>query len=183
MKRFIQIALPSGHVYEIPTRVIAENRAEAMFKDHPVEFPTLGDALVDTTELFDDSSEIREWALNNMNPDEYMPSARLIRFLPPEQEFDSAEWSYHDDIAKVAEINGYDALISPVEAVLAWMVSSGQRVNVTVLKGKQEDGKPFGILAAVVAGDEATLNHFITALHFTDGMIAKKAAIHPAIIN
>lgn len=181
MKPYIQIALSSGHVYEIPTKVIAENRAAAMFKDHPVEFATLGDALVDTTELFDDANEIREWALNNMNPDEYLPGARLIRFLPPEQEFDSAEWSYHDAQATIEDIVGEDVLRQPVEAVLGSMGATGQRCSVTVLND-QDGSKPFGMVALVI-GDEPTLGAFIGAIQFTNDLIDKKKSIDPAIIN
>lgn len=179
MKPFIQIALSTGHVYEVPTEVIAQNRAKTMQELHPSEFPTLEDALADTRELFDDGYQIEDWAKNNMNPPEYLPSARLIRFITPEQDFsNSAEWSFHDAPAMMGELTGDDILRQPIEAVLSVLGASQQICNVTVLN--DNEGKPFAAMA-LIQGPEPVINAFVTALQFTAERVA--AATQPAITH
>lgn len=171
MKPFIQIALSTGHVFEIKTDVIARDRAAAMLANHPDEFANLDEAMVDTVELFDDAYEIRDWALNNMNPDEYIVGARLVRFVAPEQNFDSADWSFHDAPTIVGELDGEQILRQPVEFVLSTMATAQQMVNVTVL---HDQDRPFGAMVLLL-GDKPVLDGFITALQFTANHIANGA--------
>lgn len=172
MKPYIQIALATGHVFEVKTDVIAKNRAAVMLAYHPDEFKNLDEALVDTVELFDDADEIRDWALNNMNPPDYIGSARLVRFIAPEQDFNTSEWSYHDQAALMGELDGEQILRQPVEAVLSVLAASGQLCNVTVLNG--EDGKPFGMMAVVI-GNEPIVGAFISTLQYTAGQLSNGA--------
>lgn len=169
MKPFTQIAVSTGHVFEIATEVIAKDRAAAMLANHPDEFANLDEALADTVELFDDASEIRDWALNNMNPDEYITGARLVRFVAPEQNFDSADWSFRDAPTIVGELDGEQILRQPVEFVLSTMATAQQMVNVTVLN--DGEGEPFGAMVLII-GNKPVLDGFITALQFTAGHIA-----------
>ena len=169
MKPFTRVQVSTGHVFEIETEVIANDRAAAMLANRPDEFANLGEALADTVELFDDSDEIRDWALNNMNPDEYISRSRLVRFLAPEQEFDSAEWSYHDRPSIVGELDGEQILRQPVEFVLSTMAASRQMVSMTVLN--DGESKPFGAMVLII-GDKPILDSFIAALQFTSGCIA-----------
>lgn len=169
MKPFTRIAVSTGHVFEVATEVIARDRAAAMLANHPDEFATMEEALADTVELFDDSDAIRDWAMNNMNPDEYISGSRLVRFLAPEQQFDSAEWSYHDLPSIVGELDGEQILRQPVEFVLSTMAASRQMVSVTVLNDGQS--KPFGAMVLLL-GDKPILDSFITALQFTSNHIA-----------
>lgn len=164
MKPYIQIALSTGHVFEIATQVIAENRAKAMQELHKDEFATLDEALADTVELFEDNYQVRDWALNNMNPEDYMPTARLVRFTPPEQDFNSAEWSHHDNRAMMGELDGQQIMRQPVEAVLSTMAMSNQIANVTVLNGS--DGAPFGAMALFI-GNQNVIGAYVTAIQFT----------------
>lgn len=169
MKPFTRVQVSTGHVFEIATEVIANDRAAAMLANHPDEFANLDEALADTVELFDDSDEIRDWALNNMNPDEYISRSRLVRFLAPEQEFDSAEWSYHDMPTIVGELDGEQILHQPVEFVLSTMAASRQMVSVTVLN--DGESKPFGAMVMIL-GDKPILDDFIAALQFIAGRLA-----------
>lgn len=169
MKPFTRIAVSTGHVFEVATEVIARDRAAAMLANHPDEFANLDEAMADTVELFDDGYAIRDWALNNMNPDEYISGARLVRFLAPEQDFDSAEWSHHDLPSIVGELDGEQILRQPVEFVLSTMAASRQMVSVTVLNDGQS--KPFGAMVLLL-GDKPILDSFITALQFTSNHIA-----------
>lgn len=175
MKPFIQIALTSGQVYEIPTQVIAANRAKVMLDSHKDEFPDLEAAMTDTVELFDDNYEVRDWALNNMNPEDYMPSARMVRFVPPEQDFNTAEWSHHDAPAIVGELDGEQIMRQPLEAVFSTMASANQICSVTVISGP--DGKPFAGVGVFI-GSEAIVNTYARGLAtVTQHLTAKPAEI------
>lgn len=174
MKPFIQIALAAGHVYELPTEVIAQHRAayyHGRFKDS--EFPTLESALQDTRECFADSDEISDWARNNMNPSDYLHAARLVRYTP-DKDFVNAEWTAHELPAMVAELDGEQVLSSPVEAVMATMAASKQLCNITVLNDAQ--GNPFGA-AVMILGGPNVVQSFVTALQFTSDQLVGLAGL------
>jgi len=63
------VVMPNGERWAVPVLIIIEDRAKYMFKEHPDEFPTLGDAIKDTAEYFadDDNYQLHDWASNNMN--------------------------------------------------------------------------------------------------------------------
>lgn len=171
MKKFIQITLNTGHVYEIPTGAIVENRAAYYHANKPEEFPTLDDAKDDTVGLFDDATQIADWAANNMNWDELLPNAKLIRFKPPaEQPWHEGEMSFHDTPALMGELDGTTIMKQPVELVMHTMAMTGQLCNVTILNGP--DGAPYGAFAMII-GNAPVINSYITALQFTGDMLTK----------
>lgn len=174
MKTFIQIALPTGHVYEVATRVVAESRAKSMQALHSSEFPTLEDAMADTTELFaEDTYQIKDWALNQMQPDELLSAARLVRFTPPDQDLQYGEWTYSDHPAPLAELGGDEIMKHPVESVLSTMAASGQLCNVTVLNGP--DGNAHAAMALII-GDQNIIGSYIAALQFVGDKITEAPA-------
>lgn len=175
MKPFIQLTLSTGQTYEFPSQVIAANRAKCMLELHPDEFANLDAAMADTVELFDDSYEIRDWALNNMNPEDYMPFAQPVRFTAPERDFNTAEWSYHDAPAIVGEIDANDIMNAPVEAVVTSMAASRQLCNVSVLNGA--DGKPFAAIAVII-GHESVLHPYLNTLTNLTNQIAAAISQH-----
>ena len=176
MKPFIQIALPSGHVYQIETSVIAELRAKVMLSLHADEFPTIAEALADTVEYFDDDYSVCDWATSNMKPEDYMPSARLVRFTPPEADYANADWTLREHAAPVAELSGDEILRHPVESVFSVMAASGQLCNVTVLN--MPDGKPYAAMVLII-GNEAVVGSYINALQITGELITGSAAANP----
>lgn len=180
MKPYVQIALSTGHVFEVATETIAAHRAKIMLELHPSEFADLDASLADTREVFDDALEVRDWALNNMRPEEYVSSARLVRFVPPEQDFNTAEWSFHDHNAIMGELDGDKIMRQPVEAVLSTLAAANQLCNVTVLNGV--DGKPFAMMSLVI-GNENVIGAFVTALRFTADKVAGAAGITPQPLN
>lgn len=164
MKKFLQITMSNGHVYEVPTSVIADNRATAMAALHPGEFATLSDAKEDTTALFDDDSfQIEDWAKNQMNWSEIVPHAKLIRALPRSSGWPNVEVTYHDHQALLGELDGDVIMSQPVELIMHTMATSGQLCNVTVLNG--QDGKPYAAMA-LMFGNEAVINSYLTGLQF-----------------
>jgi hypothetical protein len=163
MKPFIQIALATGHVYEVSTDVIADDRAAAVLSESPSKFVSLKDALDDTAKLFADESNIILWA-RGMNPDNYLHSARLVRFTPPAKDFAGAQWSIHDAPAMSGELDGDQVMDQTVEAVMSTMSASRQFCNISVLNNQQ--GEPFGA-AVLILGDNRAVSAFVTALNFT----------------
>ena len=170
MKKYIQLTLNTGHVYEIPTSVIANNRAAAMMAAHPDEFATIESAMEDTTGLFtDDSWNIQDWAANNMNWPELLPDAKLIRFRPPvAQAWHEGEFAFHDAPALMGELDGETIMKQPVELVMHAMAMSGQLCNVTVLNGPTE--QPYGAFVMIL-GNTPVINSYITALQFVGNQI------------
>jgi len=177
MKPFIQIALSSGHVFEVPTQAIAENRAKDMLDLHKDEFADLAAALADTTELFEDSSEIRDWALNNMNPSDYLPGSRLILFTPPEQDFNTAEWSYHDAPAIVGELDGETIMQTPLEYVASVMAASRQLCGITMCRSQAADEQ---VGVAVFLGPVSVTNTYAQALEVVTRNVAAQINAVPA---
>lgn len=177
MKPFTQIALPTGHFYELPTEAIAQHRAAVMQKAHPDEFATLESALEDSRELFkDDDYNIQDWAQNNMQQDEVLSHARLVRFTPPEQSLQEGTWATSDQPAMSGEIDGSTIMQHTVESVLSVMAASQQLCNVTVLNG--EDGKPHAAMALII-GNEAIIGSYLTALQFVGNQITGQTAPTP----
>lgn len=177
MKPFIQITLPTGQTYEINTAVIAGHRAAAMCME-PGKFPDLDAAMAETLEVFEDDGEVITWAQNQMVPADYMGSARLVRFAPPEPDYKAATWVLSEHKALLGEIEASMIMASPVEHVLTIMAASRQLCNVTVLN--DEDGAPYAALALII-GPPNVLGAYINTLDFTGRQITGEQA--PALPN
>ena len=170
MKPFIQISMPNGMVFEIPTQVIADHRTACMQEAHPEEFHTLEAASEDTRELFtEDSWHIKDWAANNMNWDELQPHAKLIRFKQDtDHQWYEGEFTYHDMPALLGELDGATIMHQPVELIMQTMATASILCNVTVLNGA--NGQPCGAFALIV-GDAGVVNSYLTALQFTGNVL------------
>lgn len=164
--KFVHIHQPNGCVFEIPVEVIAANRAayyHDKFKES--EFPTLESAREDTDGLFaDDAYEIKDWAANNMNWDELQQHARLVRFTPPDMQWQDGEWTYHEHRSITGELDADTVMKVPLELVATTMIEAQQLCNVTVLNA--QDGKPFGAVAVVIGSPEV-VQAYLTTLGFT----------------
>lgn len=166
MKKFIHVLLDTGHLYEIPASVIAQNRAKTMLEMHPEEFADLAAAELDTDELFEDSDQIRDWGLNQMNVPELMKEARLVRYTPPEQDFAGGEWSYHEHAAMIPQLETQTMLAMPVEMAVAAMAA--HRNLCQVLQLNAEDGQPYAAVV-LIQGGPAIVGTYVGALtHLTN---------------
>lgn len=179
MKPFLHLTLPNGMVFEIPTQVVADNRAKAMLEAHPDEFKNLPEAMEDTVGLFtDDSWNIQDWAANNMNWSDLQNSARMIRFTPPDMsEWNNGEFSYHDHPGMLGEVDGDSIMRQPLELTLNVMAASSQVCNVSLLGN--DNGQPFAAVAVMI-GDATVLQPFIIALQHVAGQIAGTSQAAPA---
>lgn len=160
MKPFIRLLLPTGHLYEIAAQAVAENRAAAMLALHPDEFKTLEESMLDTTELFEDNYEVRDWALNNMQQAELLGIARLVRFTMPEIDLQAADWEYHETAAMIPALDQNAILTWPLELTLQAMASHGKLCQLTKL------GEPGAeaVLLALVQSNPAVVTMYSNAL-------------------
>jgi hypothetical protein len=171
MKPFTQIAFPSGPVFEIPTAVIAKNRASTMRELYSDEFATEESAMEDTVELFKASDyDIEDWARNNMNwSTDLEPHARLVRFTPPALDHvNDAEWVFKDIPGMVGELDAETIMRQPVEMVLSTMAASQQLCNVTVLN--DPNGKPHAAMALII-GNEHVIGAYVQAMQMVGDAI------------
>lgn len=155
MKPFIQFTFPSGHVLEVPTLPIAEDRAKYYFeRAGQTEFSTLEEALTDTTDYFDDSQEITEWLFNNMDVDQLaLKHGRLVNFRPQPLDWSEVERDFHDERATVPKLEDFRAnlLQVPVEMVVSSMASAGDVCGAQMLMNAA-DGQPHQALIFVQGG-------------------------------
>lgn len=74
----LRVTMPDGSKWDVPVRVIAENRAQ--YYVDIGEFVALNESLDETTELFEsDDYEIDDWAANNMNWDDVKDKAVQVQ--------------------------------------------------------------------------------------------------------
>lgn len=112
-------------------------------------------------------------AANNMNWSDLEQHARLIRFTPPDmREWYTGEFSYHDLPSMLGEVDGASLMQQPLELTLNVMAASGQLCNISVMNAP--DGQPFAAVA-VMLGNNAVLNPFLTALQYVAGQFAPAA--------
>lgn len=167
MKPYLQIALPTGHVYEVNTAAVAQHHADAIMAE-PSGL-TAEQALEQATARFSNPGEIRNYVLAQMNIDELMATSRLVRFVPPVQDFtaDAVSWTTHDAPAIIGELSAVDIMRQPIEAVLNTMADSMQSANVTVLN---HGTAVFGAIG-VFLGNENTVAKYIQAIQFTTNLL------------
>lgn len=175
MKAYLHVTMPNGRIYEIPTALIAENRAAYYHEHHKDEFPTPEAAMADTTELFADDYEIADWAKNNMDWSDVEKQARMIAVEPGESleaAWTNAEITAHAERTQVAEIfrQGGALLPLPLELLMTGMAENGNICSCIALTPDPET-PPAGAIA-VVRGPYTTL--FLHALQSTTEFIAQR---------
>lgn len=176
MKPFLLLALATGHLFEIPTKAIAEDRAKHMLESHPADFATLEAALADTVDYFEDSFQIEDWAKNNMN--DILKDARLVRFTAPALDLNSAEWSFEDTPRIIPQIDPAQVLQMPVEMAMSAMAVYNNICQIVVLN--DQSGKP-NCAMVLIQGGQAIVGTYTGALqHLTNTFIApaQPAASH-----
>lgn len=151
MRQFTQISFSTGHVFEVPTNVIAAHRASAMKNLHGDEFPTIEDAMRDSVELFDDEMQIRDWALNQMNwQGDLQPHARLVRYIPAPLDMNQTEWSHHDVQALVGDLAQDTVLQTPMWTLVSLLAAKHQALSAYTMP--DQHGQPYAMVAIAQGG-------------------------------
>lgn len=173
MKEFIRFSLPSGHVFELNARVVADDRAACYHKHNPDEFKTLDEAREDTIGLFDDDFEVYDWLANNMDIDEVMAKhGRLVAFKPHALAWHEADRTHTDERAAVEPVSGDDIMSVPVEMVISQMAGNGELCNVTLMNNP-ETGQPQSAMV-FIHGGPAVVDTFIQGLQAITNHIASR---------
>lgn len=136
MKPFTLFTFPSGLTFQVPTQVIANNRAQ----NYAAEF---GDDLQrslaeDTVPLFtEDEYNVQDWALSNMNWSDLAPFARLVECsttAPDEDQFMQALVTL-SATATVPKIpNDGTLLLKPTELLIYDMANEGLTAKVLFIE-------------------------------------------------
>lgn len=127
MKPYLQLTLASGHVFEIPTKVIADDRAAYYFKVCPDDFKTFAEAEADTIGYFDDGRAITEWLFNSMDVEKIAKAhGRLVAFDPPSVDWGDCEAELTDEPATVQALSGETIMEMPVSMVSASMAATNE---------------------------------------------------------
>lgn len=155
MKPYIHVKFNDGSIFEVPTSIIVQDRAAYYHERDKDEFPTLDDAIKETTDLFsDDSFEIEDWAKNNMNWDEILPHARLIDFEASERDWSASDLSYHDErttIAPPENVNDMGRI--PLDLAIMQMGHQGNCCSFLPIAADAK-GMPGGALVLVQGGSQ-----------------------------
>lgn len=112
MKPYLNVKFADGYIYEVPTIVIATDRANHFHANYKEEFPTFDDALKETVAVFDDTFEIEDWAKNNMNWEEIEPHSKIIGFEPPERSWFESEIEFVDEPTNLTPPSKEENLLS-----------------------------------------------------------------------
>lgn len=185
MKPFVNFTFPSGHVYRVPTSVIAANRA----KHYASEFD--GDEQrslkEDTEPLFTSHpNEVNEWAKNNMNWEELADQAFLIRFegSDPANAWMEATGEVSDGELP-GQLRGETLLRQPLEMILATMAAEQSNVNAIYV---ERPGGANKIAFITIRGPESVVDAYMMMLnHFTHHLAEeatkKEAAATGALVE
>jgi len=74
--KVLRVTMPNGDIYQIPAKVIAEDKARYYAKEHGASYTSI------IHETMNDDYEIEDWASNNMNWDEVEKFAKLVSRIP-----------------------------------------------------------------------------------------------------
>lgn len=176
MKPFINFTFPSGQVYQVPTDVIARDRAEN-YKD---EFG--GDVErsleEDTKPLFAEDYNVADWAENNMSWDDLAPHARLIDFEAKQLKEQFGEASTHcvEAAQLPPQLHGDTILLQPIEMILSVMAADGAGTSAITVSG--EGGNKVAFIT--VRGPESVVDAYMQMLTNFTNYLAEQSQLAQA---
>lgn len=174
MHEFMQLALPSGHVFEIPLRVIADDRAERDHAINPEKFGSLDAAREENMSLFaENASRARDWLLNAMDVEATMlKHGRLVGFKPPVLEWSLGHDTYHAEPAKVQEVTSETIAQLPVELVLQAMQQDAHLCSAHLIMNAATGEPQAGIF--FVLGRPDVVGSYVNAMQITTNVVVQK---------
>jgi hypothetical protein len=161
MKKFIQIEIDPGYLFETPAAVVAAHRASTMLQLHPDSFASLEEAMEDTLGLFDDDLEVVHWVKIHMKWSEIAPYSRIVRYQAPEKDLSNARLSLTDHQALSAALDMGAVMSTPGDALLSALINSG--IACSAIDVKDDNGGAFAAFAAM-AGPPRLIAAYLQAL-------------------
>ena len=179
MKKFVQVAFSTGHVYEVATSIIAKDRTDYYAMSDPGRTRQQHEA--ETGMLFASEFELFDWAKNNMNWSDLQKHARLVSFKAPDFAglWDAAELSTCDEqsVADVTKL-GEASITAPIELAMAQAFGEGR--NCMMLAFQQRDTGAVTSAIAVMVGPQQLVEGYIAVISNFDTFMEQQRANTPA---
>jgi hypothetical protein len=167
VKKFVQISFSTGHVYEVPTQAIAEDRTRYYAMSDPGR--TREQHAAETQMLFASEFDLFDWAKNNMNWSDLQKTSRLVAFNPPDfaKLWDDAEMKTSDEnLRSDIMALGENALAAPVEMLLAQAVSENKSCFAVAFQ--QSNGNTTSAVVGLVGSPDIIEGYLATITQFDD---------------
>lgn len=182
MKSFTRIAFQGGHIYEVPTAVIAADRTNYYATQDPDR--TREQHAAETAMMFASEFEVVDWAKNNMNWSDIEKHARMIGFTPPDLKagWDEAELSFHDDRGMPdATSLGERSLAAPLELAIGQAFSEDRRCM--ILAFQHPDTQHINTAAVILTGGDDVVKGYIGAISQFDEFLSTRPQIAPGALS
>jgi hypothetical protein len=166
MKPFIQLAFPSGHVFEVPSSVVADDRTAYYAVSQPER--TREQHAAETASLFTSEFEVVDWLMFNMNWADLEPHAKLIDYRAPDLRaaFDDAVATFESAPAMPDVVSkGVASTVVPIGLAMNQAVASGKGALMLAFQNEDTKRVQFAFLALcghpdIVEGYIAVCNQF-----------------------
>lgn len=166
MKAFVNIAMPNGSMYQIPSFVIFNNYVAFRMSGGTTE----DDAKKDAVERLSDPYGLTDWLKNNMNWSDVAGFARLTAFRTQDMEaqFLAAPAQATDEPSPPIDISRGDVFAYPLEAVIANLSASGQVATALVFTD-ETPGADNQLALTLVQGPASIVHGYLAVQqNFTD---------------
>lgn len=175
MKTFTRIVYPTGHVFEVLTSVIADDRTAYYAMQDPGR--TREQHAEETRMMFASDFEVVDWAKNNMRADDVLKVSRLVAFNAPDFRamWDDAELQFVDEQGRPDVTSlGERSLTAPIELAMTQAVGEGR--NCMMLAFQQPDTGAVTSAVAVMVGPQHVVEGYIAVISDFDTFMAQQAA-------
>lgn len=177
LKQFCIIEFPaSGRVYQIPSKVIADDRIKARLAVGLSE--SEDEVREEVYASFADDFTMVEWAKNNMDWSEIEQHAMLLEVRPRKvsSEWDDASITPVDIGRTPATMDQVNALDVPLEAVLTSMAFAGEEVSIVAINADQ----PVSAAIVVLQGQTDVVSGYLATITKFNDFMAKQRQVDPS---
>lgn len=176
MKKFIRFVFATGHIFEVPSDVVAADRINYIAVSDPGR--ERSQIAAETEMMFASDFAVVDWAKSNMDWADMQKHARLVAYSPPAFQtlYDDAEMVFADDAAKPdIYAMGEATILAPIE--LAMVQTAADGLNCMIMAFHQPGRDDITSAVAVIAGSAPVVHTYVDALSRVD---AELAALQPA---
>lgn len=174
MKTFVNVTFPTGHIFELPTVVVAADRINYYSMQDPDR--TKEQHTSETMNLFQNEFEVVDWMKNNMNWSDVEKSARLVGFNAPDfgAAWDDAVLEFTSEQGKPDVMAlGDRAITAPLEMLLGQAVSEG--MNCSVVAFMRPGTQVVTSAVAAIIGRPDVVGGYIAVLQNFDNFMRSQA--------
>jgi len=174
MSRFFNITFPFGLTYQVPAQIITDNIVASFLENHPdltAEGAQTEAAKYDTSDLID-------WAKNNMSWDELAPHARLVAAEPVNhiESYGDATIDGSDTMRPLFVLSDeqtHNVAAFSVEALMTTLLSTGSAFSGIVLSHATQ---PHQVVLAAIQGHPQVVDTYLKTLNQLGEALSKIVA-------